>query len=469
MKTQLVRAIMLIFGFLLVLGSQQVMSDEGDTTWVRTYDHDFYNWATAHVDTFAFPDTTVSYKKIMMFYRIGCPGPPADCDPWDRLGYLQVLHDTGEVDTLGQPVLEPFEVARIITPYDITGGSRPDSCTWEIDVTPYRSLLHDTVVLSNYIETWMGNEYGWIVTIDFAFIEGSKCVEPYKVVNLWQDYNVLYGDPADPPEDYLQPLIVDIDDQAAAVGLRVITTGHGQGNTNNCAEFCSKEHTVYVNGDEYSHFLWRDDCSSNPCHPQGGTWQFSRAGWCPGASVISWDLNVTGSVVPGEQAEIDYDLEEYENFCRPTNPDCVNGQTCPDCDYNYTGHTPPHYSIQAQLVFYRETGPVGIDDENEAKPDVSVPKEAFLYQNYPNPFNPSTTIPFAVPGENGEQIGVILSVYDVRGRLVKTLVDKQLSPGKHEVIWKGTDDRGVAVPSGVYMTSLRSGTEIVTRKLVLLK
>ncbi len=461
---------MVLFAFFLLAGRcPTVHGADGDTTWVRTYDHDFYNWATAHVDTFELPDTTVSYKKIKLFYRIGCPGAPADCDPWDRLGYLQVLHDTGEVDSLGQPVLEPFEIARIITPYDITGGNRPDSCTWEIDVTPYRSLLHDTVILSNYIETWMGNENGWIVTIDLAFIEGSKCVDPYKVVNLWQDYYILYGDPGDPADDYLQPIIVDIDEDADAVGLRVVSTGHGQGNTNNCAEFCYKEHTVFVNGDEYSHYLWRDDCNTNPCHPQGGTWQFSRAGWCPGASVIPWDLDVTGSVLPGEPAEIDYDLEWYENLCRPTNPDCIDGETCPDCDYNYTGHTPPHYSLQAQLVFYRETGPVGVEEEDDGAPAGTIPKEAFLYQNYPNPFNPSTTIPFAVPGDGSGETGVVLCIYDVRGRLVRKLIDCTYPPGRHAVIWKGTDERGVTVPSGVYITSLRTGNISVTRKLLLLK
>ena len=99
----------------------------GDTTWVRTFQEDFINWATAHVDTFAFPDDTDPYGRIVLFYTIGCPSSPGDCDPWDRLGYLRVLHDTGEVDSIGQPVIEPYEIARIVTPYDITGGSRPET------------------------------------------------------------------------------------------------------------------------------------------------------------------------------------------------------------------------------------------------------------------------------------------------------------------------------------------------------
>lgn len=325
----------------------------GDTTWVRTFDHDFYNWATAHIDTFSFPDDLTRFGKIVLFYTIGCPDTPDDCDPWDRLGYLQVLHDTGEVDTLGLPIIEPYEIARIITPYDITGGSRPDSCIWQLDVTDYRTLLSGEVTLSNYIESWIGGSDGWLVTIDFAFIEGETFSDPYKVINLWQDYYILFGDPSDPVEDYLYPLTIDIDPEADRVKLRVITTGHGQGNTNNCAEFCNKLHTMIANGDEYSFRPWRSDCAQNPCSPQGGTWTYPRAGWCPGDAVYPWDQDITSSVTPGEQATLDYDIEPYENLCRPTNPDCVSGITCPDCNYNYQGHTPPHYSIQSQLIFYK--------------------------------------------------------------------------------------------------------------------
>ncbi|MFQ6105334.1 MAG: peptide-N-glycosidase F-related protein [Candidatus Glassbacteria bacterium] len=444
-------------------------ASEGDTTWVRTFDHDFYNWATAHIDTFTFPDTTVHFKKVLLFYTIGCPSEPGDCDPWDRLGYLQVLHNTGEMDSLGQPILEPFEIARVITPYDITGGNRPDSCAWEFDVTHYMSLLHGAVVLSNYIESWTGDERGWLVTIDFAFIEGDRRYEPYRVVNLWQDYYVLYGNPAEPIEDILDTMTVDIDEEVAVLGLRVIATGHGQGNTNNCAEFCSREHTIYVNGDEYSHFLWRDDCSQNPCHPQGGNWQFPRAGWCPGSSVIPWDLNITASVIPGEPATFDYDVEVYENLCRPSNPDCVDGETCPDCDYNSTSHTPPRYSIQAQLIFYREAGTVGIDDGFQGEDQRRLHESIKLYQNYPNPFNPTTTISFDLPENSGGRQHVSLAIYSMRGKLVKSLLDAELEPGNHVVIWDGTNELGERVSSGIYISSLKAGKLVTARKIIVLK
>jgi hypothetical protein len=451
----------------MLMTSSRALAAPGDTTWVRTFDHDFYNWATPHVDTFPFPDTTVRYSDILLRYRIGCPGAPADCDPWDRIGYLQVLSPTGEADSLGQPILEPYEIARIITPYDITGGTRPDSCSWEFDVTPYMSILHDTVILSNYIESWIGGDQGWIVTIDFGFVEGEADHVPYKVMNLWQSYYTLFGDPDVPIEDVLVPMVVEIDTGITGAGLRVITTGHGQGNTGNCAEFCPKEHTIIVNGNVYSHELWRDDCSQNPCHPQGGTWQYARAGWCPGSSVIAWDVNITSALVPGDSATLDYDVEPYENLCRPTNPDCVNGVTCTDCEYNYTGHTPPHYSIQAQLVFYRKAGPVGIGGGEAPGGSGTLPVAFDLLQNYPNPFNPSTTISFILPENDRGRDRVYLAVYSVRGRLVRTLVDRELETGRHEIVWDGRDNRGEQAPSGVYISSLRTGTRTAARKLLL--
>ena len=99
-----------------------------DTTWVTTFDHDFYNWATPHIETFQFPSDSVFWKQILLYYLIQCPAPPGDCDPWDRLGHLRVI----EEDSMGAEI--HYEIARIVTPYDITGGNRPDSCTWVLDV-----------------------------------------------------------------------------------------------------------------------------------------------------------------------------------------------------------------------------------------------------------------------------------------------------------------------------------------------
>jgi hypothetical protein len=88
-----------------------------------------------------------------------------------------------------------------------------------------------------------------------------------------------------------------------------------------------------------------------------------------------------------------------------------------------------------------------------------------LIGNYPNPFNPSTTIVFSVAKETQ----VILKVYDVLGREVKTLIEKRFQRGKYEFKWNGDDSRGNKVKSGVYFVEMVSGNYHAVIKTSLLK
>ena len=93
------------------------------------------------------------------------------------------------------------------------------------------------------------------------------------------------------------------------------------------------------------------------------------------------------------------------------------------------------------------------------------PKPTTLYQNYPNPFNPATQIAFYL-AEGGR---ATLVIYDARGARVRALVDGALPPGRHTEIWDGTSDAGRQVGSGVYFYRLRSGKDLITRKLVIVR
>jgi hypothetical protein len=92
-------------------------------------------------------------------------------------------------------------------------------------------------------------------------------------------------------------------------------------------------------------------------------------------------------------------------------------------------------------------------------------RELELFQNTPNPFNPVTHIRFTVDRDGP----VALRVYDVTGRLVRTLVDRPLPAGSHAERWDGRDTRGSVVASGVYYIRLRSGRRTLTRKAVMLR
>ena len=90
---------------------------------------------------------------------------------------------------------------------------------------------------------------------------------------------------------------------------------------------------------------------------------------------------------------------------------------------------------------------------------------AFL-GNYPNPFNPKTNLRYSV---KDHRTYVNISVYNIRGERVVTLVDEIMSVGEHNVIWKGTDKQGKQVASGVYFCRARIGETTTTSKMLLMK
>ena len=88
-----------------------------------------------------------------------------------------------------------------------------------------------------------------------------------------------------------------------------------------------------------------------------------------------------------------------------------------------------------------------------------------LYQNYPNPFNPSTSISFFMPGPDR----VRLEIFDIQGRRIRALADRQMEGGRHTMHWNGTNDAGSNVSSGVYLYRLVCGKKVLTRKLVMMR
>jgi len=95
----------------------------------------------------------------------------------------------------------------------------------------------------------------------------------------------------------------------------------------------------------------------------------------------------------------------------------------------------------------------------------TMPADYALYQNYPNPFNPSTTIEYRLPEAGYVQI----EVYDMSGRMVRSLVNGNVQAGLHSVAWDGSNDRGDRVASGVYAYRLTAGNYHAVRKMVLLR
>jgi len=99
-----------------------------------------------------------------------------------------------------------------------------------------------------------------------------------------------------------------------------------------------------------------------------------------------------------------------------------------------------------------------------ATPDLA-PVAASLAQNQPNPFNPSTSISYTMPRDGM----VRLTVHDLRGRLVRTLVDGSRAEGRQSAVWNGRNEAGAAVASGVYVYRLQAGGQTLSRSMSLIK
>lgn len=113
-------------------------------------------------------------------------------------------------------------------------------------------------------------------------------------------------------------------------------------------------------------------------------------------------------------------------------------------------------------AFNAVQGPTGIDD---GEPTELLPDVYYLAQNYPNPFNPVTTIEFQLPAATP----VTITIHNVLGQLVETLVSRRLAGGTHSIEWNATDSRERPVASGIYFFRMEADGFSCTRKMTLLR
>jgi len=274
------------------------------------------------------------YRKITLHVALTCPAN--GCDPWDRAATI------GLVDGA-----QTIEIGRYMTPYGV-GGS------WDIDVTDLRPLFSGTRKVRGFIDTWIGAPGGWVLSATLEFVGGIPTDVPVAVTPLaWSDFDV--GDPAKPIAASLPPQSVALAPGASHGAVRVTVTGHGQGNSENCAEFCAKSHALIVDGTKLpQHEVWRDDCAQNPIDNQGGNWKPSRANWCPGADVKPWRIDLGARATP---FTVGYAIDDYVNSCNGDSGKTCMLQSCvfgpSTCAYNDSDHTRPFYMFSALLISYR--------------------------------------------------------------------------------------------------------------------
>ena len=99
-------------------------------------------------------------------------------------------------------------------------------------------------------------------------------------------------------------------------------------------------------------------------------------------------------------------------------------------------------------------------DENKINPD-----HFTLYQNYPNPFNPVTIINYKIKNK----IYISIDIYDLKGNNIKSLLSKEMIAGSHKVQWDSKNEKGLKVPSGVYLCTIKSNILSSSKKMILFK
>ena len=200
-------------------------------------------------------------------------------------------------------VVERYELGRFITPYGKGLRLGDDGFTWVYDVTDYSILLRGEVELQ------AANDFE-LLDLKFVFIEGTPPRELLSIENVWESRSFRYGELADDKE--LKAKMVRLNPAASTYMVRSRISGHGHYGPRNCCEWDAKEHYLTVNGfRRFNWTVWRD-CGMNPVYPQGGTWQFDRAGWCPGTWVDTYDHELIPYVQPGAEVILDYAIEPYD-------------------------------------------------------------------------------------------------------------------------------------------------------------
>lgn len=200
----------------------------------------------------------------------------------------------------GVEVLKPWEVGRFITPYGNNLSLGNDGWTWVYDVTDFQHLFQ-----GDSVHIRAGN-FQELLDMKVYFVEGTP---PRDVLEVKPLYSKNPG--LSVFDEVIIDTLVDILPEAKMFSLKTTVTGHGFGSGNNCGEFCSNIHTVEVNGNEQYSWDILQECGENPLYPQGGTWFYDRAGWCPGMPGTQQNFDLTPFINVGvdDAITVDYDIE----------------------------------------------------------------------------------------------------------------------------------------------------------------
>ena len=189
-----------------------------------------------------------------------------------------------------------IELLSFVTPYGIGLDFGLNGKTWIFDVTDYAPVLtgKKRLVMDR------GGEWQEEIDIQFVFVKGTPARPVISLQQIWPAE--AYGYTAILSNQHLEPRKIAVEPEVETMKIRTVATGHGQE-----GEFIPRTHSLLVNNTSLTWSLWKE-CAENPVYPQGGTWVYDRAGWCPGAPSDLREFEIMSMVGNNPDFLVDYGL-----------------------------------------------------------------------------------------------------------------------------------------------------------------
>jgi hypothetical protein len=283
----------------LLILPESAAAAPGDTTRVTIYNQRKLTRYGLYDTTATLPAPGRRYRKVLMHYILGryaCAPGSQYCGSWDYT--TRVI--------LRPPAHDTLEIARIITPYATDWLTRNKTHDYVVDVTEYAPLLTGSRSMQF---DYQGYSWGFTVTLQLEFIEGTPPQEPIDVRNVYAG-TFDYGRTSNPIENHL-PARTITPPATGTITLKNLISGHGS-DPSGCSEFCLRYYTMEIDHQQQAfQYLWRDDCGRNQVYPQTGTWVYNRGNWCPGAIVKPIFHPLTPLTTPGTPFSLDLNMQNY--------------------------------------------------------------------------------------------------------------------------------------------------------------
>ncbi len=366
------------------------------------------------------PSFVGAYDTIIATLTVSCP--PGGCGAWDYVRSIKARSHEGNW----------FEIIRYVTPYG-------KACSHKIILTDYASILNGKVTFKI-----VGLDNGYFYALSFTYKSGTPLYKYSQITQVWND-NYDFGNYANqqPVSIYNYTFPADV----LASKIKLISTGHaGPNNTSNAAEFYDATHHIYLNNvNTYTQHNWTT-CNPNPdnCMPQSGTWQYNRAGWCPGTIAKPFDFDIAQNIIAAQNMAIKYVFyEQYIDQCNPNYPGCVTGTNCTGC----SADAQPSLIVNCNLVNFFNVPP-----PNPQILSVLEPKFDLGLSVFPNPSNGK----FNLISKNKNESNYLISIYNLMGKLIKNIE----WAGENMIIDISEN------PTGIYLMKVESPKGFEVKKLI---